>query len=162
MEHASPATGRPRRNVANADSVPDQGLAALRSATTAYTALREELAEERHANAELIQELHDARPAFRLDASPRRALSRGGCRTRQRTRLAARRSYKEARSKEWSRDELRRCAGSQFDPRVVDAVLLAIEEVDAAADSTPAWDPGCGILPLVHSNPTAAARLDRG
>ena len=73
-----------------------------------------------------------------------------------------RRSYKEARSKEWSQDELRRCAGSQFDPRVVDAVLLAIDEVDAAAASAPAWNPGCGILPLVDHNPIAAARLDGG
>ena len=73
-----------------------------------------------------------------------------------------RRSYKEARTKEWSRDELRRCAGSQFDPRVVDAVLLAIEEVDAAGSHAPAFDAGCGILPLLHGNSLAAARLDRG
>ena len=73
-----------------------------------------------------------------------------------------RRSYKEARTKEWALDELRRCAGSQFDPRVVDAVLLAIDEVDAGIANIPVFNSGCGILPLVHSNPLAAARLDRG
>ena len=45
------------------------------------------------------------------------------------------RSYKEAYPPERARAELIRCSGSQFDPQVVQAVLRAIDEVDAAAES---------------------------
>jgi len=41
------------------------------------------------------------------------------------------RSYKEAYPPERARAELIRCSGSQFDPKVVPAVLRAIDEVDA-------------------------------
>ena len=58
------------------------------------------------------------------------------------------RSYKEAYTPEHAREELRRCAGSQFDPAIVEAVLAAIQEVDAAADGASGHD-GCGILPGV-------------
>jgi putative nucleotidyltransferase with HDIG domain len=44
------------------------------------------------------------------------------------------RIYKEAYPPEIARAELIRCAGSQFDPRVVEAVLRAIDEVDAETD----------------------------
>ena len=86
MEQASLRTSRLSRNVAHDDSSPDSGLSALRSATAAYAALREELAEERQSNA-----------------------------------------------------ALQRCAGSQFDPCVVDALLLAIDEVDAGIANSPVF-----------------------
>ncbi|MDB4879279.1 MAG: diguanylate cyclase domain [Gemmatimonadetes bacterium] len=60
------------------------------------------------------------------------------------------RSYKEAFSPERARAELIRCAGSQFDPQVVEVVLAAIDDADAAelaGGDTPAAHGGCGILP---------------
>jgi HD-GYP domain-containing protein (c-di-GMP phosphodiesterase class II) len=60
------------------------------------------------------------------------------------------RSYKEAVSPELARAELQRCAGTQFDPRVVDVVLRAIDAVSVAeADGGTSADAqsGCGILP---------------
>ena len=44
------------------------------------------------------------------------------------------RSYKQAYPPERARAELIRCSGSQFDPRVVPAVLSAIDEVDAEVE----------------------------
>jgi diguanylate cyclase (GGDEF)-like protein len=40
------------------------------------------------------------------------------------------RPYRAARNLSWALEELRRCAGTQFDPRVVDAFCAAIEEQD--------------------------------
>ena len=60
------------------------------------------------------------------------------------------RSYKEAYPPERARDELLRCAGTQFDPRMVEVVLSAIAQVDAAGSSTKAADLGCGILPGIQ------------
>jgi HD-GYP domain-containing protein (c-di-GMP phosphodiesterase class II) len=37
------------------------------------------------------------------------------------------RSYRRAQSPEAAIDELRRCAGTQFDPKVVDAVIAVLE-----------------------------------
>lgn len=51
---------------------------------------------------------------------------------------------------------------SRLSRSVADAVLLAIDEVDAGIANVPVFNSGCGILPLIHSNPVAAARLDRG
>jgi HD-GYP domain-containing protein (c-di-GMP phosphodiesterase class II) len=60
------------------------------------------------------------------------------------------RSYKEAFSPEQARAELHRCAGTQFDPRIVEVVLRAIDEA-AAAEAAGGIDAdaqsGCGILP---------------
>ena len=56
------------------------------------------------------------------------------------------RSYKPAYTREHARAELVRCSGTQFDPQVVDAVLAAIDEVDATAVNG-MWQSGCGILP---------------
>ncbi len=57
--------------------------------------------------------------------------------------MTARRSYRQAYSDARARDELRRCAGAQFDPRVVDAVLAILDaprtlSVEEEADATAA------------------------
>jgi HD-GYP domain-containing protein (c-di-GMP phosphodiesterase class II) len=60
------------------------------------------------------------------------------------------RSYKEAFSPEQARAELHRCAGTQFDPRIVDVVLRAIDEATAAEEAggiDADAGTGCGILP---------------
>jgi putative nucleotidyltransferase with HDIG domain len=49
-----------------------------------------------------------------------------------------RRSYKEAYTPARARTELLRCAGTQFDPVIVRAVLAAIREIDSAASSATA------------------------
>jgi putative nucleotidyltransferase with HDIG domain len=54
------------------------------------------------------------------------------------------RSYKEPSSVEDARAELRRSAGTQFDPRVVDAALEAIDAVDSGH-----IDVECGPLPSI-------------
>jgi HD-GYP domain-containing protein (c-di-GMP phosphodiesterase class II) len=41
--------------------------------------------------------------------------------------MTADRAYKAAMSAEDAREELRRCAGSQFDPRVVEALITALD-----------------------------------
>lgn len=51
------------------------------------------------------------------------------------------RSYKEAYPPERARAELIRCSGSQFDPQVVQAVLRAIDEVDAEAEGATSATP---------------------
>lgn len=61
--------------------------------------------------------------------------------------LVARRSYREALSPEAARRELERCAGSQFDPKIVEAFLSVVEvpeaepDADAPADESPDMDP---------------------
>jgi HD-GYP domain-containing protein (c-di-GMP phosphodiesterase class II) len=64
------------------------------------------------------------------------------------------RSYKDAFTPEQARAELHRCAGTQFDPHIVDVVLGAIDQADAAEAADP-LDPdarsGCGILPGMSS-----------
>lgn len=57
------------------------------------------------------------------------------------------RSYKQAMSPEYARAELARCAGTQFDPRVVDAVLIAIDDVDGSTDDAAGGITQCGLLP---------------
>jgi HD-GYP domain-containing protein (c-di-GMP phosphodiesterase class II) len=64
------------------------------------------------------------------------------------------RSYKEAFTPDQARAELRRCAGTQFDPRIVDVVLAAIDQADAAeaaGGTSPDAQTGCGILPGMTS-----------
>ena len=64
------------------------------------------------------------------------------------------RSYKEAYSAERARAELQRCAGTQFDPRIVEVVLGAISDADAAGGVDAEPQSGCGILPGMTSVPT--------
>jgi putative nucleotidyltransferase with HDIG domain len=60
--------------------------------------------------------------------------------------MITKRSYKEAFSEEEARAELRRCAGSQFDPAIVDA-FLAILDDPASRDWDDDDDAACGVLP---------------
>jgi putative nucleotidyltransferase with HDIG domain len=57
-----------------------------------------------------------------------------------------RRAYKESMAASAARDELRRCAGAQFDPAVV-AAFLAVLDTPAAADADDDFDAECGLLP---------------
>lgn len=57
-----------------------------------------------------------------------------------------RRSYKDSMAESEARDELRRCAGGQFDPEVVEA-FLAILDTPAAVDGDEDHDAECGLLP---------------
>lgn len=58
------------------------------------------------------------------------------------------RIYKKAYPPEIARAELIRCSGSQFDPQVVEAVLCAIDEVDAETDVA-----ATATLPPLHQQP---------
>jgi putative nucleotidyltransferase with HDIG domain len=60
--------------------------------------------------------------------------------------MVTRRSYKEAYSEEHARDELRRAAGTQFDPHVVEA-FVKILDTPEALDRDPDFDAECGVLP---------------
>lgn len=51
------------------------------------------------------------------------------------------RSYRGARSVDEAMDELRRCAGSQFDPEMVEALIAAILEHGWAPERTPLFTP---------------------
>lgn len=57
------------------------------------------------------------------------------------------RAYKHAYTPEHAREELRRCAGTQFDPGVIDAVLHAIDLVDRDGSPPSAISDSCGLLP---------------
>lgn len=59
------------------------------------------------------------------------------------------RSYKQAFSPVYAREELLRCAGTQFDPRVVAAVLVAIDAVDGVANSR-GIAASCAYLPRLR------------
>ncbi len=60
--------------------------------------------------------------------------------------MLARRSYKPAYSTEKARAELRRCTGTQFDPRVVEALLASLDH-PPADDGEPDNDVKFGMLP---------------
>lgn len=60
--------------------------------------------------------------------------------------MTTRRSYKDAYSDERSREELRRFAGTQFDPQVVDA-FLGMLDTPEAQDQDADDDADCGVLP---------------
>jgi hypothetical protein len=60
--------------------------------------------------------------------------------------MVTRRSYKEAYTAAHARAELVAGAGTQFDPRVVEA-LLAVLDDPHAADADEDFDAECGLLP---------------
>jgi len=60
--------------------------------------------------------------------------------------MISRRSYKEAFTEDHARDEVRRCAGTQFDPAVVDAFLSIIETPLAGDGDDDSWAE-CLVLP---------------
>lgn len=63
--------------------------------------------------------------------------------------MITRRSYKEAYSDEHARDELRRCAGTQFDPKIVEAFLYVLDlpDLKLAEDSDEQNEPE--LMPLL-------------
>ena len=63
------------------------------------------------------------------------------------------RSYKEAYTKERARDELRRCSGTQFDPKVVEAFLAVLDTPEAHAPDDVGWD----MISLFGDRPEARA-----
>jgi HD-GYP domain-containing protein (c-di-GMP phosphodiesterase class II) len=70
------------------------------------------------------------------------------------------RSYREAKSIEFALDELRKGAGTQFDPLVVDAFIAAIENEKWPAPKPPAGpaDPTT-VTVKDHDDPTAPLRV---
>jgi response regulator RpfG family c-di-GMP phosphodiesterase len=60
--------------------------------------------------------------------------------------MITKRSYKEAYTDERARAELQRCAGTQFDPKVVDAFIAILDSPDLLT-----WDDedeaNCDMLP---------------
>jgi hypothetical protein len=67
--------------------------------------------------------------------------------------LTAERPYRAARSRAIALDELRRCAGTQFDPRVVAAFAAALQTQDAV---TAHGRPGPASAPLSLRDPEVA------
>lgn len=61
--------------------------------------------------------------------------------------MITKRSYKDAYSDEWARNELRRCAGTQFDPRVVEIFLGVLDEPAAETEPDDVLD---ALLPGFH------------
>jgi hypothetical protein len=74
------------------------------------------------------------------------------------------RSYRGARSVDLALEELRRCAGSQFDPPMVAALVAAIEEHGWKTETIPLFPPGADVpvadpgdaatQPFDHDDPT--------
>ncbi|MBV9773788.1 MAG: HD domain-containing protein [Gemmatimonadetes bacterium] len=60
--------------------------------------------------------------------------------------MTTRRSYKEAYTEEHARSELQRCAGTQFDPQVVEILLSILSDPDSH-DWDDDWSGECGVLP---------------
>ena len=78
--------------------------------------------------------------------------------------MITRRSYKEAYTQDHAREELSRGAGSQFDPKVVEA-LLAILESGEGRDFDSDFDAECELLPdifQVRDDPAPRGRDARG
>ncbi|HEX8228537.1 MAG TPA: HD domain-containing phosphohydrolase [Chloroflexia bacterium] len=62
--------------------------------------------------------------------------------------MITKRSYKEAYSIERAREELTRCAGTQFDPKVVQTFLSILDETGGDLDFDEGEDEAaCGVLP---------------
>jgi len=72
------------------------------------------------------------------------------------------RSYRGARTVSEAMTELRRCAGDQFDPRMVEALVTAIDEHGWSPDETPAYAPPADepfdqeARAFDHDDPTSA------
>ena len=60
--------------------------------------------------------------------------------------MITRRSYKETFTEDHARDEVRRCAGTQFDPRIVDVFLSVVDTPEAEDPDDDSWAE-CLILP---------------
>jgi HD-GYP domain-containing protein (c-di-GMP phosphodiesterase class II) len=60
--------------------------------------------------------------------------------------MITRRSYKEAYTQEHARDELRRCAGTQFDPKIVEIFLEVLDSPGAQTEDDD-YTAECGLLP---------------
>ncbi|HEX6747325.1 MAG TPA: HD domain-containing phosphohydrolase [Longimicrobium sp.] len=60
--------------------------------------------------------------------------------------MITRRAYKEAYTEDHAREEMRRCAGSQFDPHVVDVFLQVLDTPAAGDPDEDAWAE-CLVLP---------------
>ena len=60
--------------------------------------------------------------------------------------MITKRSYKEAYSDARAREELQRCSGTQFDPKVV-AAFLQMLDTSEADDADEDYDAECGLLP---------------
>lgn len=73
--------------------------------------------------------------------------------------MITRRSYKEAYTDAHARGELIAGAGTQFDPRVVEA-LLAVLDDPHAADLDDDYDAECGLLPEFLTLASASGRVD--
>lgn len=76
------------------------------------------------------------------------------------------RSYRGARSVEEAMAELQRCAGSQFDPAMVDALVTAVQRDGWQPETTPLFTPPAGELGpsadlLDHDDPTQTLVEDR-
>lgn len=71
--------------------------------------------------------------------------------------MITRRSYKEAYSEDWARAELRRCAGEQFDPKIVDTFLYVLDMPDL--DALEEDDEELEWLPVFHIAPGVDERI---
>ena len=77
------------------------------------------------------------------------------------------RSYRGARTVDEAMTELRRCAGDQFDPRMVEALVAAVAEHGWAPDETPVYAPPADqpfdqeARAFDHDDPTSALLRDR-
>ncbi len=69
--------------------------------------------------------------------------------------MTSTRSYRGARSVEEALEEIRRCSGSQFDPRMVEAMLLALER-EPWTERTGQPAPRAAAGGLDHDDPTVA------
>jgi hypothetical protein len=69
------------------------------------------------------------------------------------------RSYRGARSVDLALEELRRCAGSQFDPPMVAALVAAIEEHGWKTETIPLFPPGADV-PLADPGDAATQPFD--
>ena len=69
--------------------------------------------------------------------------------------MTSTRSYRGARSVEEALEEIRRCSGSQFDPRMVEAMLLALQR-EPWAERTGQLEPRKAAGGLDHDDPTVA------
>jgi len=77
--------------------------------------------------------------------------------------MTSTRSYRGARSAEEAIVELQRCKGTFFDPRMVDAFVLAVDDQGWTPSEAPAVppEPGVTVTHLDHDDPTRALPVIR-